>query len=125
MKKTYDIQDFINLADENGYIPLKVFCNKVFRLNEYAIASSFFAPINKDLHINKEVEDIQKNIRNNIQFVETIKKRRGTNETYKVTTIEGGIFKNDLENFINKTKRAIAINSEKLIEAYDEHFKTK
>jgi hypothetical protein len=73
MKKTYDIQDFIDLADENGYIALKVFCNKVFRLNDFAIATTFFDPINQDLYIKDEIADIQKNIRNNINFGEITK----------------------------------------------------
>ncbi len=124
MSKNYNIIEFIEQADENGYVPLKIFCNKVFRLNENAVAS-FFEPVNQDLYIKNEVEDIQKNIRNTIQFVEVTKKRRGSAETYQVKIIQGGIYKDDLENFIEKVKKAIAINSEKLIEIYDDHFKTK
>lgn len=124
MNKNYSITEFVEQADENGYVPLKIFCNKVFRLNENAVAS-FFEPINQNLYIKNEVKDIQENIRNTIQFVEITKKRRGTDETYQVKIIQGGIYKDDLEIFIEKVKKAIAINSEKLIEIYDDHFKTK
>jgi len=123
MSEKYEIQEFIEQADENGYVPLKAFCNKVFRLNENAIVSSFFEPVNPDLCIKNEVKDIQENIRNNIEVVEITKKRRGTSETYQVKTIQGGIYKDDLQLFIEKAKRAIAINSGKLVESYKEHLK--
>ena len=123
MSEKYEIQEFIEQADENGYVPLKAFCNKVFRLNENAIVSSFFEPVNPDLCIKNEVKDIQENIRNNIEVVEITKKRRGTSETYQVKTIQGGIYKDDLQLFIEKAKRAIAINSGKLAESYKEHLK--
>lgn len=125
MSKNYDITEFVEQADENGYVPLKVFSSKVFRLNENAIVSSFFELVNPDLYIKNEVKDIQENIRNNIELVEITKKRRGTSETYQVKTIQGGIHKDDLELFIKKAKRAIAINSGKLVESYKEHLKQK
>ena len=125
MSKNYDITEFVEQADENGYVLLKAFCNKVFRLNENAIVSSFFEPVNPDLCIKNEVKDIQENIRNNIEVVEITKKRRGSSETYQVKTIQGGIYKDDLQLFIEKAKRAIAINSGKLAKSYKEHLKQK
>lgn len=125
MSKIYNINEFTKQTDENGYVSLKIFCNKVFHLNEFAIATSFFEPVNPDLYVKDEVLDIQKNIRNNVQIVKTAKKGRGTNETYNVKTIQGGIYVDDLELFIEKAKRAIAINSGKLVESYKEHLKQK
>lgn len=121
MNKTYDITKYIEQADENGYVPLKAFCSKIFKLNENAIASSFFEPINPFLCIKNEVEDIQKNTRNSIQFIIITKKRKRSSENYQVKTVIGGIYRDDLELFIEKVKVAISINSGKLAEIYEEH----
>lgn len=125
MKKTYNLQDFIHHTDEQGYIPLKAFCNKVFQLNDYSIATSFFGPVNPYYFIKNEIEDIQKNIRNTVTILEVTKKRRGTGEVYISKSVQGGIYKDDLESFIEKAKQILDINNEKLVEAYNEHFKAK
>ena len=125
MKKKYDIQDFINQADENGFVTLSVFCNKVFRLNAAAIASYF----NEDDRFYNEERAIKarKNIRHNITFEVKPLKRINPNTpeitTYKVH--KGGIYKDDLEKFIAQIKISIEENEKLFDEIYKEYQKER
>lgn len=121
MKKKYDIQDFINQADENGFVALSVFCNKVFRLNAAVIAAYF----NEDdqFYNNERTVKARENIRHNITFEVKPLKRINPNTpeitTYKVH--QGGIYKDDLEKFIGQIKVSIEENSQLFDEVYKEY----
>lgn len=125
MKKTYDIQDFISQADENGFVELKIFCNKVFRLNAAAIAASF----DEDDRFYNDERTIKarKNIRHNITFQVKPLKRINPN-TPEITTFKvhkGGIYKDDLEKFIEQIKISIEENSRLFDEVYKEYQKER
>lgn len=114
MKNDYNISDFIEKADADGYVALKIFCNKVFRLSENDIGSFFDKTYRfYDSPLSKYARS---NIRSTVDYIEITKKRRKTGETYKVRQIVGGIFKEDLEQFILQAKSAILQNSMKFDE---------
>ena len=121
MKKKYDLQDFINQADERGFVELSVFCNKVFRLNAAAIASYF----NEDDRFYNEERAIKarKNIHNNVTF--QVKPLKWINpNTPEITTYKvhkGGIYKDDLEKFIEQMKISIEENEKLFDEVYKEY----
>ncbi|MEA9414096.1 hypothetical protein [Flavobacterium sp. PL02] len=119
MKTPYQISDFIEQADENGYVALKVFCNKVFRLNDDAISGFFDSEYR--FYDSPRSQAARKDIRNNISFIEIIKKRRATGETYTVRKVNGGIYKDDLEYFIAQAKIAILENDQLFDKVYEQY----
>jgi hypothetical protein len=119
MKTPYQISDFKEQSDENGYVLLKVFCNKVFRLNDDAI-SGFFDPEYR-FYDSPRSEVVRKDIRNNITFVSVTKKRRVSGETYTVRKVTGGIHKDDLEAFITQVKIAILENDQLFDKVYEQY----
>lgn len=119
MKIPYQISDFKEQSDENGYIALSIFCNKVFRLNDDAI-SGFFDPEYR-FYNSQRSEAARKDIRNNISFITVTKKRRASGETYTVRKVIGGIYKDDLDLFIAQVKIAILENDQLFDEVYKQY----
>jgi hypothetical protein len=119
MKIPYQISDFKEQSDENGYIALSIFCNKVFRLNDDAI-SGFFDPEYR-FYNSQRSEAARKDIRNNISFITVTKKRRTSGETYTVRKVIGGIYKDDLDLFIAQVKIAILENDQLFDEVYKQY----
>lgn len=119
MKIPYQISDLKEQSDENGYIALSIFCNKVFRLNDDAI-SGFFDPEYR-FYNSPRSEAARKDIRNNISFITVTKKRRASGETYTVRKVIGGIYKDDLDLFIAQVKIAILENDQLFDEVYKQY----
>lgn len=119
MKTPYQISDFKEQSDENGYVALSIFCNKVFRLNDDAI-SGFFDPEYR-FYNSQRSEAARKDIRNNISFITVTKKRRTSGETYTVRKVIGGIYKDDLDLFIAQVKIAILENDQLFDEVYKQY----
>lgn len=121
MKKKYDIQDFINQADENGFVELKIFCNKIFQLGPLFFVSHF----DEDDRLYNEERTVKarKNIRHNITF--EVKPLKWINpNTPEITTVKvhkGGIYKDDLEKFIEQMKISIEENEKLFDEIYKEY----
>ena len=77
--------------------------------------------INEGLFINIRFEEIVTRMKREIKILDQLSEFRRTQVNNTEYEKRYSLYKSLLE----KTKRAIAINSEKLIEVYDEHFKTK
>lgn len=121
LKTVTNIAAFKDKADADGYVPLKAFANKVFRLNDNAL-SGYFDPSDR-FYESEDSKMVRENIRHNVTLtLKPVKKINPLDSTYThYKLVKGGIHQDDLEAFIKRVNIAIERNNAKFAEVIEEY----
>lgn len=112
------LSEFISAVDDEGFVPLKVFSQKMLKrsVNE---ASTFFDP--KGRFYDRYQKTVTHNIRHNVTFTNHFKK----NGSLRNRSCEGGVHKDDLVTFIKQAQEAIEENTRNFDAAYKKYYEIK
>lgn len=112
------INEFIVSADDNGFVPLKIFAQKALKRSANDI-STFFDPESRFYQDYQQTVIL--NVKHNVVFTRRYKK----NGSLRDRVCDGGVHQDDLLTFITQAQIAIDNNTKKFNEAYKNYYESK
>ncbi|WP_140918525.1 P-loop NTPase family protein [Limnobaculum xujianqingii] len=112
------MNEFILSADDDGFIPLKVFAQKALKRSANDI-NTFFDPESR--FYQQYLQTVILNVKHNVVFTQRYKKDGSPG----ARVCEGGVHKDDLLIFILQAQIAIENNTKKFDEVYRDYYELK
>lgn len=109
------MQEFIALADDDGFVPLKVFAQKALKRSANDINTFFDS---EGRFYGRYQQTIIHNIKHSVVFTKCYKR----DGSFRDRICEGGVHRDDLLTFIIRAKNEIEENEKRFDVAYKNYY---